>query len=484
NQWDREKWREKQTQQELLNDKQQVREAILVELDLHQRRSIDNLYEARLKQWQQQWQENTEGVTTEENARFEALFNSCEQRQREAEEALAREEHKAATLQAQHGAITEYQSTLARFSKPGWELEIGHINSALDIQERYWADLAAKNTPPTELQQALTQQQEARKEIASFITRYQDLQEAVAQSSAEAQHDNIQALLSEWPQHIAQPEFLHNLLPDEKADVVEASAEPVAQPAKTAHDPLFYRLRRALNQRNLRQGNRLWLRLQNELEEQPDEARAARYAPLKEQLNELRDWHNFAAEPKKIELCEQMEALANEEMDPEEKANAIQALHQEWRALMSSHQEADQALWDRFKAASDEAYEPCKAHFAKLDEQRQRNLEERQALCEQLEALLEKIATEENTDWPALFEIRRQAPKAYRQFEPVRFTDSKATDARFSQVLRSLDEELTNISTQHVPMHETLIEKLEAELEKPLYPEQLNTLKQLQTEWR
>jgi hypothetical protein len=40
---------------------------------------------------------------------------------------------------------------------------------------------------------------------------------------------------------------------------------------------------------------------------------------------------------------------------------------------MSSDQGEDQALWARFKEASDQAYEPCHAHFAELDAIKARN---------------------------------------------------------------------------------------------------------------
>src|SRR5699024_10317369 len=155
---------------------------------------------------------------------------------------------------------------------------------------------------------------------------------------------------------------------------------------------------------------------------------------LKEQLQELQDWHNFAAEPKKEDLCQGMEALIAEALSPPEKANAIQALHQEWRELMSSDQEADQALWDRFKEASDKAYEPCQEHFKELDAQRAEKLKERQALCEQLEALLAQTQQADAPDWQGLFTIRRQAPQSYFAIEPVRYTDARPTDQHFSKL--------------------------------------------------
>lgn len=481
NQLAREKWREHQAAQQQLAEKKTARDAILTEVKQHQHRTIDNLYQARLTQWQQQWEDNKEGATEEEENLLAQYITGCTEHLRAHEAELAEQEAQANALLAQKKSINEYRTTLARFQEPDWESEIGHISAALTIQERYWASLTETAAPKSSTAQQFSQLQEQWKQLQNFITRYQNVLEEAQQADEAAAQELIIALNKDWPKHLFPPATLAAWLPVESATEKPSQAQP--RPNTAPRDPLFHRLRSALSQRNLRQANRLWQRLQNELQEHPDSAREQRYAPLQEQLTELRDWHNFAAEPKKIALCEKMEALAKQTMNPEEKATAIQALHQEWRALMSSHQEADQALWDRFKAASDDAYEPCKEYFAELDKVRQKNLAQRQALCEQLEALVQKITTEEQTDWPALFEIRRQAPQAYREFQPIRFTEAKPTDERFSQVLRKLDAALKQATAEHRPAHEELLAALKEELAKTAYPEQLDTLKTIQQAW-
>jgi len=482
NQLARQKWREHQAHQQLLEASKTARSAILSELEQHQRRPVDNLYQARLNQWQQQWQENNNGVSEEETNLLARYVATCTQHLQSHEAELAAAQKQAAALAAQHKTIEEYRSTLARFQQPHWDTEIGHISAAITIQERYWASLI-DTAPATKAHaEKFNQLQQRWQAIQHFISHYQETIEQAHSTTQEQAHELLQALAKQWPNDLLMPQSLAEKIPSPTpVQKVKPLQKPAAEPTR---DPLFHRLRSALRQRNLRQANRLWQRLENELEKEPNATRAERYVALQEQLQELRDWHNFAAEPKKVELCEAMEALIEQAMDAEEKATAIQALHQQWRALMSSHQDADQALWDRFKTASDAAYEPCKEHFAQLDEVRQKNLQERQALCQQLAALLEKVATDNDIDWAALFEIRRQAPQAYRGFEPIRYTEAKPTDERFSKLLRQLDAALNEATTAHRPAHEEVLLTLEAELEKPVYPEQQETLRQLQQAWR
>src|SRR5699024_5164067 len=295
-----------------------------------------------------------------------------------------------------------------------------------------------------------------------------------------------ETLLAEWPKQLRKPAELIVQTGYSPVAEQQTSDEGAVEPARSTYDSqqdkLFFQLRSALRQRNLRHANRLWQRLESELEKQPNEQRKNRFDGLKEQLQELQDWHNFAAEPKKEALCQRMEALVEETLSPPEKANAIQALHQEWRALMSSDQEADQALWDRFKEASDKAYEPCKEHFQELDAQRAEKLKERQALCEQLEALLTQTQQADTPDWHGFFTIRRQAPQSYFAIEPVRYTDARATDQRFSQLLKAFDKALESASQAHLPAHKALLDNAAALIEADTAtPENTQALQQ---QWR
>ena len=121
------------------------------------------------------------------------------------------------------------------------------------------------------------------------------------------------------------------------------------------------------------------------------------------QLRELTDWQGFATRPKQESLCEQMEYLANQPMEPEAKAERIKELQNEWRGLGGS---SDRDLWSRFKQASDQAYEPCKAYFSAKSGLKQANLETRKTICDQLGTFLDN-ADWNNIDWKAAERIHQ-----------------------------------------------------------------------------
>lgn len=461
-QWVREQLRQHHAQLHQLEQQATERNAILQELEQHQRRPIDNLYQARLTQWQQQWQNNLEGLSEEEGARFITYVNACEERIRQlAAEHAAEQARQTAKIQ-QASALEDYQSTLKRFSQPYWEQEYGQIAAALTLLKRHWQQLSTHYSDAAK-QEHFAKLQAQWQKLQSSVTAYFEFKQQVEDSSTPLQ-EAAANLLATWPEELYKPaELLSNSTPDNaQHNIVDEPKAPTASaevaPYDYQQDKLFFQLRNALRQRNLRQANRLWQRLENELDKEANAQREQRFHGLKEQLDELQDWHNFAAEPKKEALCQRMEALANIELEPQDKANAIQALHQEWRELMSSDQEADQALWERFKEASDQAYLPCKEHFAELDLLRAEKLKERQELCEKLSALLEKSKQDSNTDWQALFAIRRQAPGSYFAIEPVRYTDARPVDQHFSALLRSFDDTLTQVSQAQLPKHQALVD--------------------------
>ena len=245
---------------------------------------------------------------------------------------------------------------------------------------------------------------------------------------------------------------------------VTAAAEPAAEQPGTKTgkreqndvDRTLNTLQSALRQRQLRFANRLWHKLE-QLEQDINAAQQARIEKLKPQLDELRDWHAFAAEPKKASLCEQMEQLVDSQLPPREKADAIQLLQDQWRELMSADQQSDQALWERFRAAADAAWAPCREHFAELGRERADNLSKRIALCEQLSHYLESLQGKQDTDWAAVAEVRRTAPQEWSRYQPVRFTDARDVSKQFSAQLKQLDDLLDQAASTNIAAMESLI---------------------------
>ncbi len=105
-------------------------------------------------------------------------------------------------------------------------------------------------------------------------------------------------------------------------------------------------------------------------------------------LRELQDWRRWGTDQVRKQLIETAEHLrSDDEIDPQERAKKIQSLREEWRKLATWNQGNNVTLWKTFDSTATAAYEPSKQYFVEQAQQREAHLEQRHAVCAQLEAL-------------------------------------------------------------------------------------------------
>ena len=170
---------------------------------------------------------------------------------------------------------------------------------------------------------------------------------------------------------------------------------------------------------------------------------------------ELRDLDFKKNLEAKTAFCEQAEALAADE-DVVEAFKELQKLHEQWKDLGPVAKEFRDEIWERFRAATSVINKRYQAHFEGMKEQQAQNLEAKQALCEQVEAIAEKEITS-SSQWNALskeieeiqakwrtigFATRKENQKVYDRFRAAcdKFFERKR--ASFSEFKDSMNENL------------------------------------------
>ncbi|MBL7249829.1 DUF349 domain-containing protein [Alloalcanivorax marinus] len=441
--------------------------------------SADPLFAARFGQLEQRWEALAEGADPRQAERAGKALEDARARLEQARQEERREAELAAARQERHAALDTLRALMRDLDGDTWDQQLGELRSAVATQERRW-QAAAEEAPGDDDQEL------------AFRSQLDEWRRLIA--LAEAARDNPDpedrhALAEQWPRRVPAPSSLADLAPPLGGDVDAAGPAELTREAsprrsqRSRHQGLVVALRRELQRGNLKHANRLWLKAEAVLAEENDPWLARQLERHGARREELRDWHAFAAQPKKDALCERMEALIEQSMDADERASAIQALHDEWRALMSSDQDQDQALWDRFKAASDRAYEPCRAHFEELDAQRAENLRRRRALCDQLAAFVNG-ENWDKADWQAVWEIRRRAPQEWKDHSPVRFTDGRDLRKRFSALLSEIDEHLDRAWQEAERQRAGMIDRARALSEREDAHDAARQARELQKEWR
>lgn len=208
-------------------------------------------------------------------------------------------------------------------------------------------------------------------------------------------------------------------------------------------------------------------------------------ADLKTELNGLLDWQAFATKPKYEALCEAMDELAQTPIDAvaeaiEARVEAVKKLQIQWKELGRS--DASELFWDRFQAAGHQAYEPAKLYFDNLQQQRQVNLQERQALCEQLTQQLEHAIT--NDDWKQLERQTANARRAWHNYRGVERKAGKLVKARFDHLLARIEQVLTPQYEANTEAKKQLIAKMEVVAAAEVNQHAVNQTKALQAAWK
>ncbi|GEM_PF-4691087 len=163
-----------------------------------------------------------------------------------------------------------------------------------------------------------------------------------------------------------------------------------------------------------------------------------RLAQARSRLAELEDWRRFAVIPKQRDLCDRMEALVDDDqLAPPDRARRIRELREAWRGTGGGGSGEARELWERFNAAAEKAFEPCRVHFQRESERRRANLAARERVTDQLESFvaaseLADVATDE------LIRIRDTARSDWKAAAPVDQDEVSALTERFEGLMDRL----------------------------------------------
>ncbi|OAN93432.1 hypothetical protein A8B84_02430 [Marinobacter sp. EhC06] len=457
------------------------------------------LYEARLDALLKQWTDVEEHATPEQTQAFLEAVHRCKERiaalqsaaedeKRQDEQRLQRRE----TLDLLTRTLDELKA-----QPPETLPSLASLDALQKTQENRWLEATRDTTVEKQEQKSYETAMLALRNYLSSVRRITQDRDTIVELGAllegegdptdeqRAQAKNLVAEIN-WPEGYPTPTLLEPLR--KLAGKPKAPTQPRVdqEQQKSLANRLevdLNKLENALEAKQLKESKQLFKTAQQhfrDLDQRHAKPFQARMQLLNGQLRELSDWQGFATEPKQIALCEQMEYLAEQPMDPEAKAERIKELQNEWRDLGGS---SDRTLWSRFKAASDKAYEPCKAYFSAKSGLKQANLEKRSAICEQLESFLNN-ADWSSIDWKAAERIHQTARQEWKEAWPVEFRDNRAVQKRFDELLKRLEAPLDEERRKNETLKQAIVEKAEALVDHEPLQEAMNQAKALQGDWQ
>ena len=474
--------------------------ATLIRSAQDQAKSDDTkLYEARLETLLRQWADVEDHATPEQTQAFLESVHRCKERLA-ALQSAAENEKREREQQLQRRETLDLLARTLRDLKaqpPETMPSLASLDALQKTQENRWLEATRDTSVDKQEQKSYETAMLDLRNYLSAVRRITQNRDTIIELGTQAEGENdvpveqlaqAKALLAEvnWPESYPTPvllEPLRKLIGRPKATTAARGDENRQKDLVARLEADLKQLEEALEAKQLKESRQLFKTAQQhfrDLDQHHAKPYQARVQLLTGQLRELSDWQGFATEPKQIALCEQMEYLADQPMDPEAKAERIKDLQNEWRELGGS---SDRSLWSRFKAASDKAYEPCKAYFSAKSGLKQANLEKRSAICEQLQSFIENTDWS-SIDWKAAERIHQTARQEWKEAWPVEFRDNRAVQKRFDELLKKLEAPLDEERKKNEGFKQAIVEKAEALIDHESLQEAMNQAKALQGDWQ
>lgn len=191
----------------------------------------------------------------------------------------------------------------------------------------------------------------------------------------------------------------------------------------------------------------------------------------------------------KLELCAKAEALLEVE-DLKEAIRQLNELHEEFKHIGPVPSEEQEALWLRFKAASDAVYLRRKDYFEEQKEVYKRNLEVKEGLIKKLESL-QDFKGDRIREWNSKTKEVLDIQKEWESVGPVPKENGKEINRtfwgyfkRFFHNKNQFFKELDELRLVNKGKAEALISEAEALMNSTDWQNSSNRLIKLQDEWR
>lgn len=470
---------------------QAERERILQALEQHARHAWEPLYAGRYRHLQREWEALGDLPNAEQERRYQDACLLCRKTisDHEAQTHLheAADQRREDDAQARQALIESLEETLQglRLGEYLVAQDIDSLRAQKRLVAQRWQALSDSRAPDETLRRRYDRALEEYERIGQAWERLSLQASAMQKALDEDDQSRMASLLKacDWPDELPPTPLLARIRDRLEQERTTATLDQAQRLQAFEND--LGELERLLQRGAFKGASRLHQSLRHRAEQLPDESLRQHQARLKRlgaQLAELRDWRGFVAGPKRDRLCQDIIALAEDEgIEDGELDRRHRQLVKEWKELGDAA--ADRELSQRFRAASDRIHERLAPWRDALNRQRERNLEARQALCEQLEALLEQ--PDPGADPDALRDIRDRAREQWRRHSPVPRDQSEAIGRRFGRIRHGLQALIDRRAQEIATAKRELIEQArELQMASQSASQRAEQAKVLQQRWR
>ncbi|AWB67684.1 hypothetical protein C2869_15105 [Saccharobesus litoralis] len=213
---------------------------------------------------------------------------------------------------------------------------------------------------------------------------------------------------------------------------------------------------------------------------------------LTDKINDLADWKEYIAIPRKQELLTEVQTLVESPNDdPIKQAEKIRQLRHTWLMLGTIESADDQALNKAFDEATELAFAPCREYYAQQEQLREENLKLKTAIIDELSVLTQALAAQEKS----ISEISKSLSSIQSRWSKIGHVNRdafKTVNNQFYDLLKPLKEQANEYYRANEKAKNKLISKAEEclasvtenESSNDAYSDAIEQLKALQASWK
>lgn len=203
------------------------------------------------------------------------------------------------------------------------------------------------------------------------------------------------------------------------------------------------------------------------------------FSTVKEQIENLKDWQDYIAAPRKPALLDEVEALITHPLDIDAQSAAIKSFRYQWNSLGKTDTESDNALNKTFEIAIEKAFAPCREFYDQQQQQREQNMLAKQLVLAEIKAL-----GEADGGVTELTKNLRSVQQKWKNIGEVDFKQRNALFESYQQLLNPLRDKVSAFYQDNAEQKQALLTKAEKLLELEPVNEAIEQAKKLQQTWK
>jgi exonuclease SbcC len=200
---------------------------------------------------------------------------------------------------------------------------------------------------------------------------------------------------------------------------------------------------------------------------------------VKEEIENLKDWQDYIAAPRKPALLNEVHALIAAPLEIDAQSTAIKSLRYQWNSLGKIDTESDRVLNLAFESAIEKAFAPCRAFYDQQQQQRQQNMLAKQQVLSEIKAL-----DKDDGGATDLTKALRSIQQKWKNIGEVDFKQRNALFDSYQQLLTPLRKKVSAFYQENAEKKQALLAKAKKLLELESVDEAIEQAKKLQQTWK